>query len=236
MAIFYAPDILNTNCLTEEESNHAVRVLRMKEGESLEIIDGLGNLFQAEIIVANHKKCEVRITNCIHDYKKRDFSIHLAVAPTKNLDRIEWMAEKITEIGVDEITPLLCDHSERKVIKNDRIEKIIISAAKQSQKAFVPKFNDMCHFRDFVSKERTGDLFIAHCYNNEKKLLSKTYEPNHSATILIGPEGDFSEEEIKLALRCKFIPVSLGENRLRTETAAVVGVHTLNLINEINCN
>lgn len=233
MALFYAPDIEQTPILPEEDSQHAIKVLRMTEGDKLDIIDGKGNLFHAEIIVANHKKCVVKTFDKIENFNIRTFNLHIAIAPTKNIDRLEWFVEKATEIGIEEITPVICRFSERKIVKNDRIEKILVSAMKQSKKAFLPKLNEQCTFEDFIKKEKNGQLFIAHCYEKDKKLLSKSYIPGNNATILIGPEGDFSEEEVEMAIKNSYIPVSLGNSRLRTETAGVVACHTVDLINEL---
>lgn len=234
MALFYAPDILKDLYLPEEESQHAIKVLRMVEGESLEVIDGCGNLYHAEISIANHKKCGVKIIDTIPEYHKRPFHLHIAIAPTKNIERIEWFAEKVTEIGIEEITPIICEHSERKIIKHDRLEKILISAMKQSKKAYLPKLNEQCSFKDFMKVQRNGLLCIAHCYEQDKKMLSTTYKAGQDVTILIGPEGDFSEEEVKMALGINYIPISLGDSRLRTETAGVAACHTIDIINEIN--
>ncbi len=234
MAIFYAPNIKETNTLPEEESQHAIKVLRMEAGERLEIIDGKGNFFEAEIKIANHKHCEIQILTEIKEYKKRETKLHIAIAPTKNLDRIEWFAEKATEIGIEEITPIICQFSERKMIKTERIEKILISAMKQSQKAYLPKINEVCSFKTFINKEQKGMLFFGHCYKDDKKQLSTTYQAGQDATIMIGPEGDFSIEEVQEAISKKFIPITLGDNRLRTETAGIVACDTFNIINEIS--
>lgn len=233
MAIFYAPEIEKTLQLPEEESQHVVKVLRMKEGDKIEIIDGQGTFYEAEITLAHHKRCGVKLLSAVKEYGKRDFRIHIAIAPTKNIERLEWFAEKVTEIGVDEITPIICDHSERKVVKHDRLEKILISAAKQSKKAYIPKLNEQTELKQFLKEKREGTLFIAHCYEQDKKELSKTYQSGTDATLLIGPEGDFSENEVSQALRNGYIPVSLGQSRLRTETAGVVGCHTMVLVNEL---
>ncbi len=233
MALFYAPNIKNDLTLPEEESQHAVKVLRMVEGDSLEVIDGQGGFYHAKIAIAHHKKCKVVIENEVQGYHKRPIHLHIAIAPTKNIERIEWFAEKATEIGIDEITPIICRYSERKVVKRDRIEKILISAMKQSKKAYLPTINEQTTFNDFMKSDRKGDLFIAHCYEQDKKDLCTTYKANNDVTILIGPEGDFSEEEVAAAIKKGYLPVSLGESRLRTETAGVVACHTIDLINQI---
>lgn len=203
----------------------------MQEGEELDIIDGIGNLYHAKITIAHHKKCKIEILRSVHDFNKRPCHLHIAIAPTKNMDRLEWFAEKATEIGIDEITPLICDHSERRTVKNDRLEKILVSAMKQSKKAYLPILNEQCTFAEFIKQKRDGELFIGHCYEHDKKELCKTYSPGHNATILIGPEGDFSEEEVSTAIANNYIPISLGDSRLRTETAGVVACHTINIIN-----
>lgn len=235
MAIFYAPDILETGTLNEEESNHCVKVLRMKAGDDLEIVDGIGNYYKAKISNPHHKKCAVDILETISEYSKRNYKVHLAIAPTKNIDRLEWFAEKATEIGVDEISILICDHSERKVVKNDRLEKILVSAMKQSKKAYLPRLNEQVSFTNFMKQDfGNSRLFICHCIDQDKKILSHEYHSKQDAVILIGPEGDFSEDEVEKAINKGFVPVSLGESRLRTETAGVAAVHTISIINELN--
>lgn len=229
MPIFYAPDIEKTSQLPEDESQHCVRVLRMKEGDKVEITDGKGNFFNAIISVAHAKHCLVEITETIHQAPLWKGHVHIAMAPTKNMDRNEWFAEKATEIGFDELTFLNCRFSERKVIKNERIDKILISGIKQSLKARKPKLNEMIAFEAFVKQPFEGQKFIAHCYNTDKKELKEIIDPNQNALILIGPEGDFSEEEVAKAIENGFQPITLSNSRLRTETAALVACHTLNL-------
>lgn len=232
--LFYTPDIAQSHFLPEEESNHAVKVLRLQAGDRVELIDGRGGYFEAEITVPHHKRCEVNIISQVEEYRKRPFRIHIAIAPTKNMDRLEWFAEKVTEIGVEEITPVICRFSERRVVKCDRLEKILVSAAKQSKKAYLPKLNGQCDFSAFVRRQDLGQRFIAHCYEQDKRSLAGLYEPGRDATVLIGPEGDFSEAEVEMALQLGFSPVSLGGSRLRTETAGVVACHTLGLLSEMN--
>jgi 16S rRNA (uracil1498-N3)-methyltransferase len=234
MQLFYNPDIKTT--ITEfsfdkDESKHIVKVLRKKEGDILHVTDGLGSLFYTEIILASDKKCTVKI-NTIETQKPANFYLHLAVAPTKMNDRFEWFLEKATEIGVHEITPLLCEHSERKIIKTERFDKIIQSAMKQSLQYYLPKLNEPVSFKTFINKKIEGNLLIAHCEETHKKSIKETVKPNEKYTILIGPEGDFSEKEIELALQNKYIPVSLGTTRLRTETAAVIACHSIIFTNE----
>lgn len=234
MQLFYNPNIksaLQEFSFDKEESKHIVKVLRKKEGDVLHVTNGLGSLFHTEIILASDKKCTVKITKT-ETQNPTGFRLHLAVAPTKMNDRFEWFLEKATEIGVHEITPIICDHSERKVIKTERFDKIIQSAMKQSLQFYLPKLNEPISLKDFISQEHNGNLCIAHCEETDKKLLKEVVKPNEAYTILIGPEGDFSEKEIELALKNKYIPVSLGNTRLRTETAAVVACHSVVFANE----
>ena len=230
--IFFTPDIQTNVELPLEEAQHCVRVLRKKEGDEILLTDGKGAFYDAEIIQAHPKHCIVNILNVISQSKPWAFDLQIAFAPTKNMDRIEWFAEKATEIGIDRLSPLLCAHSERKEIKNARIEKILVSAMKQSQKAYLPLLDDMSTFRSFVKQDFKGDKYIAHCYDGEKQLLKDVYPKGNPALILIGPEGDFSEEEVALAVDCGFRPISLGNSRLRTETAALVACHTIHVLNQ----
>lgn len=234
MQLFYNPDI-NTS-ITEfsfdkEESKHIVKVLRKKESDILHVTNGLGFLFTTEIIFASEKKCTVKLMQS-EFHQAKDFYLHLAVAPTKMNDRFEWFLEKATEIGIHEITPIICEHSERKIIKTERFAKIIESAMKQSLQFHLPKLNEPISLKEFINQKHDGNLFIAHCEETEKRLLKEVISKNQKYTILIGPEGDFSEKEIKLALDYKYNPVSLGNTRLRTETAAVVACHSIVFANE----
>jgi 16S rRNA (uracil1498-N3)-methyltransferase len=236
--LFYAPDITLPNyTLTEEESKHAIRVLRLVKGDLVELIDGAGGLYKAIINDPNPKRCTLTITETHKEFGKRPFHLHIAIAPTKSSDRMEWFLEKATEIGLDELTPLQCDHSERTVLKTERLQKIAVSAIKQSLKAYLPKLNEMTAFKTFVKQPFEGQKFIAHCMpiaqcipgkNTIKNHLVKLYKPNQNALILIGPEGDFSAEEIKLAIHNGFQEISLGTARLRTETAALVACTLIN--------
>lgn len=230
--IFYAPDILTTNTLPEDESSHCIRVLRKKENDEILITDGKGHFFDAVVAEPHPKHCAVNILQVVDEAKLWSNNLHIAFAPTKNMDRVEWFAEKATEIGIDHITPLLCRYSERKKIKLPRIEKILVSAMKQSQKAYLPQLDSMISFSDFVKQPFDGQKFIAHCYPSEKQLLKKIYKPHHNALILIGPEGDFSEAEVEMATANGFEPISLGNSRLRTETAALAACHTIQIINQ----
>lgn len=233
MHLFYTPDISQqTYTLNEIESKHCIKVLRLNTDDQIELIDGKGNFYQAKITDPNPKKCTVEIINTIKEFGKRNHYLHIAIAPTKNIDRFEWFLEKATEIGIDEITPILCDHSERKVIKPDRLEKIIVSAVKQSIKAYKPKLNDLTKLSDLLNQDFNGAKYIAHCEDYEKQALKLKYKANTNALILIGPEGDFSSNEIELAKQNNYLEISLGKSRLRTETAGVVACHTINLLNE----
>lgn len=234
MQLFYNPEInLKTDQFTfpTDESKHIVKVLRKKTGDLLQITNGQGDMFQAEILFPDHKKCTAKIIEKKH-YEPKAYKLHLVVAPTKLNDRFEWFLEKATEIGVDEITPLICDHSERKVIKKDRMDKVIQSAMKQSLQTYLPILNEAITFKEFLSSPRQGDLFIAHCEENEKIELNERVRAKSETTILIGPEGDFSANEIALALEKGFLPIALGQTRLRTETAAIVACTTVALINQ----
>ena len=233
MQLFYSPDINSDNkeyTFSKEESKHIVKVLRKKEGDILSITNGKGYLFTVEIFIADTKKCLVQI-NTIEQHRKHNYKLHIAIAPTKMNDRMEWFLEKATEIGIDEITPVFCDNSERKIIKKDRFEKIIQSAMKQSLQMQLPKLNDAISFKQFVNQEFAGQTYIAHCEEQKKTQLQSLISPNESYTILIGPEGDFSVKEIELALSNNFKPVALGNTRLRTETAGIVACHTVALKN-----
>ncbi len=233
MQLFYTPDIkTNIYTLNEIESKHCIRVLRLSINDRIQLIDGKGSFYEAKIIDPNPKKCTVEIIETKKEFGKRNHYLHIAIAPTKNIDRFEWFLEKATEIGIDEITPILCEHSERKMIKPDRLEKIIISAIKQSIKAYKPKLNDLTNYKDFVIQSSDCEKFIAHCEENKKTHLKNTYNKGNNVVILIGPEGDFSEQEIELAKKYNFHETSLGQSRLRTETAGVVACHTINLLNE----
>lgn len=232
MQIFYAPDIATNPELPEEEANHCVRVLRLNEGDEILVTDGKGVFYKAAIRRANAKHCEISILENWRQPALWNFKLHIAVAPTKNMDRMEWFVEKATEIGIDTITCLNCRFSERKEVKTARLEKILVSAMKQSQKATLPRLNGMTDFKRFISEPFDGRKFIAHCEEEEKPLLKHVYHPGENALILIGPEGDFSTEEIRLAEKNGFEAISLGESRLRTETAALVACHTIHVLNQ----
>ena len=233
MQLFYNINITNNADFSfdKEESKHIIKVLRKTEGDILHVTDGKGTLFTTRIVLASEKKCTVTIDSS-ETAKPNNFYIHMVVAPTKMNERFEWFLEKATEIGVHEITPIICDRSERKNIKNERFDKIILAAMKQSLQYFMPKLNEPISFKDFISQQHNGNLCIAHCEETDKKLLKNSIKPNEKYTILIGPEGDFSEKEIQLAIKNNYIPVSLGNTRLRTETAAVVACHSIVFANE----
>jgi 16S rRNA (uracil1498-N3)-methyltransferase len=203
----------------------------MKAGDPILITDGKGIFYDAIVALPHQKHTTVEILNQTKAEKSWKPRIHIAFAPTKNIDRTEWFVEKATEIGIDVFTPLLTRHSERKEIKLARIEKILVSAMKQSQKAYLPVLNPMMPFGEFVRRSFSGQRMIAHCHEGDKKLLSQAYNRGEDALVLIGPEGDFSEQEVDLALANKFLPISLGESRLRTETAALVACHSIHLLN-----
>lgn len=234
MQLFYNPNISENDTsfsFDKDESRHIAKVLRKTIGDTLHITNGNGWLFTGEISIADQKHCTVSITSKILQ-PKRNYNLHLAVAPTKMNDRYEWFLEKATEMGVETITPIICDHSERKVVKTERFEKIIQSAMKQSLQCYLPKLNAPIAFKDFINQDFTDQIFIAHCEETDKKSLKSQLELASDCIILIGPEGDFSVKEIEMALQHHFIPVTLGETRLRTETAAIAACHSVAFLNE----
>lgn len=232
MHLFYTPDILSATELPEEEAGHCLRVLRLGQGDEIMLTDGKGYFYRAVITAATGKRCLVAVEEALPEQKGWAGRIHIAVAPAKNMDRNEWFAEKATEIGFDELTFLDCRFSERRVIKTERIEKVLVSAMKQSLKATLPVLNGMTAFDCFINQDFKGRKFIAHCREGVKQPLQQIACKGEEALVLIGPEGDFSPEEVEAALSHGFIPVSLSNSRLRTETAALVACHTLNLINQ----
>ena len=234
MQLFYNPTISDASdffSFEKEESKHIIKVLRKKDTDILFVTNGLGFLFKTEITLASDTKCTVKIIS-IQQPTPPKYHLHLAVAPTKMNDRYEWFLEKATELGISEITPIICDHSERKQIKTDRFDKIIQSAMKQSNQFYLPKLNEPVAFKDFMKLKNNDLQLIAHCEETYKKSLKDVIKPTENATILIGPEGDFSEKEIQLAIKNNYIPVSLGNTRLRTETAAIVACHSVRFLNE----
>ena len=220
---FYQPDIASTLQLSEDESKHCVRVLRLQEGDEIEVVDGCGNLYLCTIAMAHPKRCALTIVQQTACPPHWGHEIVLCVAPTKNLDRIEDMADRVTEMGVNAIIPLLCHNSERKVLKTERLQKILVSAMKQSLKCTLPQIDEMTPISEVIGMPFDGRKYIAYCDPSVPRLLfAKEYDPDSNALIMIGPEGDFSPEEIKAAIDAGFLPISLGDSRLRTETAAVM--------------
>ena len=230
--MFYAPDLEGDHyTLEEKESKHIVKVLRMKAGDTIMLTDGAGKLITTELVNEDPRRCEVRVVDVVEDYGKRGFLLHIAIAPTKNINRFEWFIEKATEIGIDEITPLICQRSERKVVKTDRLKKVITSAMKQSVKAYHPVLNEASSFKDLVCRDHSMQKYIAYVEQGEHPALQTLYKNGEDAIVLIGPEGDFSPEEVIMAKENGFKVISLGKSRLRTETAGVVAVHTVAIAN-----
>ena len=211
----------NTGILDETESFHCIKVLRLKTGDEVSLVDGKGGFFKGIIAIANQKACEINIYKSQFGFGKRNFQIHIGIAPTKSIERLEWFLEKATEIGVDEITPIICQRSERKILREDRLKKVITSAIKQSIKAYIPVLHPLTPFEKFIDIQNPGNKLIAHCMDGTRHDLIKFRPVSNDFTILIGPEGDFSEKEVQLAISKGYNPVSLGESRLRTETAGV---------------
>ncbi len=236
MQLFYAPDIVPPlHTLGEEESKHCVRVLRMGAGDTLHLTDGRGNLFRAQVADPSPRHCTVQIVETTPDYGRLPYELTMAVAPTKNIDRFEWFLEKAVEVGVTRIVPLLCDHSERRSINDERARRIVVAAMKQSLKAFLPQIDPMTPFAEFVAATVAPVRLIAHCAatGQPKAYLPRAIEKGAPAVILIGPEGDFSPEEINFALENRFTAVTLGDQRLRTETAAVAAVVMTSVANAL---
>ena len=231
MNLFYQPSIQQgIHCLDPEESRHCSKVLRKKNGDVIQVTDGLGNLYHAKLTESKPDKCTFKIESSEKE-EKRPFHIHIAMAPTKNPDRTEWFVEKAIEIGVDEISFLLCDNSERAALKTDRLEKLAISAMKQSLRYTLTKINHMVLLKDFVKDNTAVNKYIAYVDQTNPNHLLKTAKPKSDYAILIGPEGDFSKKELELAISNNYKKVSLGNSRLRTETAGLVACHILNLVN-----
>lgn len=217
--------------LDSEESFHCIKVLRMRTGDSIYLSDGCGNLYEGEILAQDTKHCPVMLLEVIPDSGKRTFRIHMAVAPTKNIARFEWFLEKATEIGIDEITPLICEHSERVQIRTERLQKIILSAAKQSLKTYLPVLHEPMKFQEFIALNHPTSRFVAYVEEQQPLHLKNAYKEG-DCVVLIGPEGDFSRKEMDAAINQNFKSVSLGPSRLRTETAAIVACHIINVVNE----
>ena len=231
--IFYVPDVCQEMELPPEEAGHCIRVLRLAEGDSIVITDGRGTFHDAVISCVSGKRCYVSIVSSTRQPRLWKGKISIGIAPTKLMERNEWFVEKAVEMGVDEITFIAAEHSERDVIKMDRVERIAVAAMKQSKKAALPEMNPLTPFMSLIKQPFDGDRFIAHCEPGDKIHLMDALTPGSAAQVLIGPEGDFSPAEIKAALDCGFRPVSLGESRLRTETAALAAVHMMGLANRI---
>ncbi len=234
MQLFFTDNIQGNNAiLNEEETRHCAKVLRKKVGDIIHFIDGKGGFYKGEITDLNKKDCRIHILH--HEQTEaKNFSIHIAIAPTKNISRTEWFIEKCTEIGIDEITFLHCEHSERNRLRLDRLQKVALSATKQSLKAFLPQLNDLISFKDFIHKIADNSDYKYICWVSEQNLhLLKNEIQGKDVIILIGPEGDFSKKEIELAQNNGFSSVSLGKSRLRTETAGVVACHLIHVLNEL---
>jgi 16S rRNA (uracil1498-N3)-methyltransferase len=236
MHIFYSPEISGSiYTLDENESAHCIRVLRMKAGTQVQLIDGNGGLYEGVILNADPKKCTISVTGFIKDFEKRDYRLHIAISPLKNPDRLEWFIEKSVEIGIDEITPLICENTEKPTIKKERLSNLIIAAMKQSLKSVLTVLNDPCTLEEFLEKDHKGIRMIAHCDQSfSRKPVGEVYSMGNDSVILIGPEGDFSPEEIRLAIDNGYNPVHLGKSRLRTETAGIVACHSIYFMNQYN--
>jgi 16S rRNA (uracil1498-N3)-methyltransferase len=232
MHLFYTPDISSEYyTLNEEESKHCVRVLRLQNADEVTLIDGRGGFYSAQILDANPKRTLLKINSTQREYGKRNHYLHIAIAPTKNIERTEWFIEKATEIGIDEISLIISDRSERKEVKPERLKKVITSAVKQSIKAYHPVLNEPQNFRNFIKQDFSEQKFIAHCIDNDKFSLKSELDLHSRYLVMIGPEGDFTPLEISQALESGFKPITLGESRLRTETAALEACFEINFLN-----
>jgi len=233
MHVFYTPDISsNEYVLNEEESRHCTKVLRLGIGSLVYLIDGIGGLYKAEITGEHKKHVGLKVIEAKHEYQKRNHHLHIAIAPTKNIDRLEWFLEKATEIGIEEITPVICDRSERKIVKEDRLYKVITSAVKQSLQAYHPVLNPQVPLAAFLKQQNDSVKMIAHCLENEpRQFITNVTKPGERYTILIGPEGDFTTHEIEMALQSGYKPLTLGNTRLRTETAGLAACFEVNYLN-----
>lgn len=234
MIQFYAPDIASTLLLPEDEAKHAIRVLRHKAGDLLHVVDGCGHRYVCRLLADHPRHATVEIVEMYDLPVAWPTDIIIAVAPTKNIDRMEWLVEKLVEIGVNRIVPIMCRHSERRELKPERLQRIAISAMKQSLKAVLPQVDSLTPFEQVVKNVRATGKFIAYCSDSvERRLFARTYKPGcDSAVVLIGPEGDFDPEEVDMAIASGYVPVTLGDNRLRTETAAIVACDTIHVINQ----
>jgi 16S rRNA (uracil1498-N3)-methyltransferase len=234
---FYVPDAENSHELPDEECQHAVRVLRLKEGDTMMLMNGKGTFYEAEVTMASSHHCGYAITKVLPQQPTWSGHLHLAIAPTKMMERMEWLYEKAVEVGVDELSLLDCQFSERRVVKLPRLEKIVVSAVKQSRKAWMPVLNDMQSFKSFVESHTTGRRFIAHCYEEVERVnlfheLTSNCDPQEDITVLVGPEGDFSIDEVRMAVKAGFVSVDLGKSRLRTETAGLSAVMMMQLTHQ----
>ena len=230
---FYVPDAAQLTELPAEECAHAIRVLRLKGGDELFLMDGVGNYYRAQVTSASSHHCAYEILETLPEQRQWLGHVHLVIAPTKMMDRMEWMTEKITEIGIDELSFIDCQFSERRVVKLPRIEKIVVSAVKQSRKAWMPIVNEMVSFKDFIRQPREGRKYIAHCYDEIPRtyLFDELRRPSDdvNATVLVGPEGDFTVDEVRQAIASGYTSVHLGASRLRTETAGLSAVMMMQL-------
>lgn len=232
--LFFIPEIQGDTCqLPAEESWHCSRVLRLVPGDTLHFTDGKGHLYEGRLTNADPRGTWLQVLSTIKFLPPRPWKLHLAIAPPKNSDRFEWFLEKATEIDVDEITPLICERSERVTVKSSRLEKVIVSAMKQSLKTWLPLLHEPIGFKNFIHQEFHGQKFIAWCGAATGEELHSAYHKGSDATVLIGPEGDFSPLEVEMAVAEGFQPVSLGKSRLRTETAGIVACHTIGLLNNL---
>jgi 16S rRNA (uracil1498-N3)-methyltransferase len=234
MQIFYSRQFRDNICeLDQTESAHCIRVLRMKKGSMVNIIDGNGNFYEGIIDEPDPRACKIILTRIENNFEKRSYKLHIALSPLKNQERFEWFVEKSVEIGIDQITPVICRNTEKPAIKKERVNKIIISAMKQSVNAFQPVLNGETSFQDFLGLGFGGIKMIAHCHNDiERNSISAVYKRGQDAVIMIGPEGDFTGEEVLQAVSAGFIPVHLGRSRLRTETAGISACHSIYFINQ----
>lgn len=233
MQLFFLKDITSKKfLLPEQEAKHCVKVLRLRQQDTIWLTNGDGIMYEARINNISGREVAVEIQKEYKEYEKRDYCLHIAIAPPKNIDRFEWFVEKATEIGIDEITPIITERSERKNIRYDRVEKVIIAAMKQSLKAYKPRLNQMIKFGDFLENFNfTSERYIATCLDKPKENLEEIYRGGKNISVLIGPEGDFSAEELELAVQKGFRAISLGESRLRTETAGIVSCYAVHLLN-----
>lgn len=231
MQIFYVPDLIrDNNCLNEAESHHAIKVMRMQNGDKINLVDGKGTFYKAIISDAHPKHTQVEIEEALPAFEKRPYELHIAISPLKNTDRFEWFLEKATEIGIDRITPIICKRTEKKGFNAERAHRIVESAMKQSLKAYCPVIDAPIPFTEFIKQENNNVKLIAYC-EGERKPINEVYTPAQNTTILIGPEGDFTEEEVETGKQKGYIPITLGNSRLRTETAGIVACHSFFYIN-----